>query len=77
MSIIISALALAASAQPATTPAAQPAGDHSQHQAVGKKQDSKACACCEHMADGKKMACCEQHEKKAGDHAGHAGHTGQ
>ena len=75
MSMIITALALTAAAQPAASPAAQPA-DHAQHQQMAQRQDMKGCCCCEKMADGKKMACCEKHEK-AGEHAGHAGHKGQ
>ena len=75
MSIIMTALALAgAQAAPAQTPAAQPA-DHAQHQQMGQKHEAKACACCEHMAEGKKMACCEKHEKaEGGDRAGHSSH---
>ena len=77
MSIIITALALTAAAQPATAPAAQPV-DHAQHQQTAQRQDSKGCCCCDNMAEGKKMACCEHHDKKAGDkNAGHAGHSGQ
>ena len=76
MSIILTALALSAGAQPsppAQKPASQPA-DHAQHQTSGQKHDAKACPCCEHMADGKKMACCEQHQKgQSGEHAAHSG----
>ena len=75
MEMLLTALALAgAQAAPSQAPVAQPA-DHSQHQQASQKHDAKACPCCEHMADGKKMACCEQHEKaESGDHAGHSGH---
>ena len=75
MSIIVTALALAAGAQatpPASAPADRPA-DHAQHQQMGQKHDAKGCACCEHMAKGEKMACCDKHEKAtSGDHAGHS-----
>ena len=75
MSIIMTALALAASAQatpPAQAPASKPA-DHAQHQQTGQMHDAKACACCDHMAGAEKMACCEKHEKaEGGDHAGHS-----
>ena len=72
MSIIVTALALAASAQ-AAPPASPPGHDHAQHQQAGQKHDAKACACCEHLAKGQKMACCEKHEKaEAGEHAGHS-----
>ena len=73
MSIIMTALALAgAQAAPSQTPSAQPA-DHSRHDQSGQKQDAKACPCCEHMEQGKKMACCEEHEKaEGGEHAGHS-----
>ena len=75
MSIIITALALAgAQATPSQAPAGQ-AGDHAQHRQTEQKHDAKSCHCCEHMADGKKMACCEKHEKaETGPHAGHSGH---
>jgi len=71
MSIIMTALALAAGAQ--STPAAQPQpADHAQHQS-GQKHDAKDCCCCKHMAEGKKMACCDEHEKaRSGDHADHS-----
>jgi hypothetical protein len=73
MSIFATALALAAGAQAAPPPSA-PAHDHAQHQQAGQKQDAKSCACCDHMAKGQKMACCEKHEKaEAGEHAGHSG----
>jgi hypothetical protein len=75
MSIIMTALAIAASAQatpPAQAPASKPA-EHAQHQQKGQTHEAKACACCEHMAKGQKMACCEKHEKAtSGDHAGHS-----
>ena len=73
MSIIITALALAgAQAVPSQTPSAQPA-DHMQHHQAGQKHDAKTCACCEHMAQGQKMPCCEEHEKaEGGEHAGHS-----
>jgi len=75
MSIIMTALAVAsAQAAPAPTPTAQPA-DHAQHQQMGKKAEAEDCPCCQHMADGKKMACCEKHEKaETGEHAGHSSH---
>lgn len=71
MSIIITALALAAGAQ--TAPAAPPhPADHAQHH-PGQKHEADGCCCCKNMADGKKMACCEKHEKaEGGDHAGHS-----
>jgi len=75
MSIIMTALALAASAQatpPAQAPASKPA-DHAQHQQSGQQHKAEACPCCEHMAKGQKMACCEKHEKaEDGEHAGHS-----
>jgi hypothetical protein len=46
-----------------------PAGDeHAQHKMDGK--------CCDEMADGKKMDCCEKMKGKAndGEHAGHQQH---
>ena len=75
MSIIMTALALAASAQaPSATPAAQPA-DHAQHhQQPPTGHSAEQCCCCKDMADGKKMACCDKHGKAGtGDHAGHSG----
>ena len=71
MSILVTALALAASAQ-AAPPVSAPAPDHAQHQQMGQKHDADACPCCKQMADGKKMACCAEHEKAEG--GGHAGH---
>ena len=73
MFIMTTVLALAAGTQatPATT--AAPPGDHVQHQQMAKEHDAKGCPCCEHTA-GKKMACCEKHEKtESGKHAGHSG----
>ena len=61
MSILISALALAASAQ-AAPPASAPAHDQAQHQQMSQKHD--ACPCCDNMAGAKKMACCE-HDGRA------------
>lgn len=76
MSILVTALALAAGAQAtpaAQAPASKPA-DHAQHQQMAPKHEGKACACCDHMAKGQKMACCEKHEKaEAGEHAAHSG----
>lgn len=77
MSIILTALALSASAQatPAQAPASKPA-DHAQHQQMqmGQKQGADGCACCKDMAKGQKMACCDKHEKaQGGEHAEHAG----
>ena len=73
MSIIITALAIAG-AQATPTPTAQPA-DHAQHRQAGPKHDAEACPCCKHMAEGKKMACCEKHEKaESADHGGHDAH---
>jgi len=75
MSIFITALALTASAQaaPATPePVAQP-GTQAQHHQMAPNQKADGCACCKDMAAGKKMACCEKHEKAGdGDHAGHS-----
>lgn len=76
MSIIITALALSASAQatPAQAPASQLA-DHAQHHQMqmGQKGDADGCACCKDMAKGKKMACCEKHDKAdGGEHADHS-----
>lgn len=74
MSIIMTALALAAGTQaPSATPASQPA-DHSQHhQQPAKGHSGKECCCCKEMADGKKMACCEKHDKTGtGGHAAHS-----
>ena len=79
MEMIMTAVALAAGSQaaPVQAPAAQPM-NHAQHDQVNGKEDAKACPCCEKMADGKKMACCEKHERADADaHAGHAGHNGQ
>ena len=75
MEMLMTAVALAAGSQAAPTqqPATQPM-NHAQHGQPAGKQEAKACCCCEKMVEGKKMACCEQHEKM---HAGHAGHTGQ
>jgi len=73
MSILITALALAASAQ-AAPPASAPAHDQAQHEQMGQTHDAKACTCCKHMAKGQKMACCDKHEKaEGGEHAGHSG----
>ena len=75
MSIIVTALALAAGAQAPATPVAQPA-DHSRHQQHGQKDPSaKDCCCCGDQPEGKKMACCAKHEQaRHGDHAGHSSH---
>ena len=77
MSIIMTALAVAgAQTAPAAAPAAQPVG-HGQHQHMAQKQGAKGCCCCKGKAEGKKMACCEQHEKQVGDHTGHADNSAQ
>jgi len=71
MSIIVTALALAAGAQTAPVAPAQPA-EKAQHQSA-QKHEAGGCACCKQMAEGKKMACCEKHEKaEGGDHADHS-----
>ena len=74
MEMIMTALALVASSQAASSqPPAQPA-EHAQHQS-GQKHDGEGCCCCKDMAESKKMACCEKHEKAdTGGHAGHSSH---
>jgi hypothetical protein len=73
--IIMAAIVASAQAAPAQGTTAQPM-DHSKHQQMGENHDAKAdCPCCQHMADGKKMVCCEKHEKaETGEHAGHSSH---
>lgn len=54
--------------------------DHSQHQ-QGQHSDHKSMDCCKDgkcckkmSQQGKKMACCEHGEQKAGAHGDHGGH---
>ena len=77
MSIILTALALTAGAQAAPPSQAQPSKpvDHAQHQQGSPKHEAADCPCCDHAADGKKMACCEKHEKgQSAKHDGHSAH---
>ena len=74
MEMIMTALALVAGSQAVAGQATAQPADHAQHHPA-QKHDGESCCCCKDIADGKKMACCEKHEKaEAGEHAGHAGH---
>ena len=74
MSILITAMALAAApanaaAQPAS---AAPAAAHAQHAQPGAKPKAEGCSCCKKTAEGGKMECCAKHGKgEAGEHSGH------
>ncbi len=76
MSMIVTALALAAGAQAVPAATTQPSADHGRHhQQMPKDHAAKNCCCCEQMADGEKMACCDKHAKaEAGNPAGHSSH---
>jgi hypothetical protein len=83
MTILISVMALAASPatvaiQPTAAPAHATHATHAQSPAQaqptpqGTKKPGEGCACCQNMASGGKMACCE---KGSGGHTGeHSGH---
>lgn len=83
MTILLTAMALAASPAPAAVqpvPAGTPAmhAQHAQHaQPVhgaqpGAKSKADGCACCKDMSGGAKMECCAKHGE--GQRAGHAEH---
>jgi len=77
MTMILSALALAATPAPAAVQPAAPAAHamHAQHAdraKPGTKAGGDGCPCCKDMAAGGKMACCAKH---GGGHDGaHEGH---
>ena len=76
MSIMIAAIALAASPTPAAVQAAPGAAPprHAQHAHAAKPGDKprgEGCSCCKKM-EGGKMACCSEHGKgQARQHSGH------
>ncbi len=74
MSILITAMALAAAPAPGTVqPAAAPAshGQHAQATKPGAKPQGEGCSCCKDMAGGGKMECCAKHGEGDGEHSGH------
>ena len=76
MSILITAMALAAApataAQPASAPAPAVHAPHAQPAQPGAKPQGDGCSCCKKMTEGGKMECCAKHgEHKAGGHSGH------
>lgn len=80
MSILITAMALAATPTPAAVqpaPAAAPAmhahpAQHSQPPRPGAKPQGEGCSCCKTMVGGGKMECCAKHGKnQSSEHSGH------
>ena len=77
MSILITAMALAASpATAAVQPAPAPSpAVRAQSAQPGSKAPGDGCPCCKKMAEGGKMECCAKHgESHAGEHSKHASH---
>ena len=79
MSILITAMAIAATQGPAAaSPASAPAPAahvHAQPAQPGSKPHGEGCSCCEKMVGGGKMECCAKHgQRKAGEHSGHSAH---
>ena len=74
MSILITAMALAAASAPvAVQPAAAPAthAQHAQSAKPGTKPQGEGCSCCKDMVAGSKMECCAKHGEGHGQHSGH------
>ena len=77
MSILITAMALAAAPAPAAVqPAATPAphAHHAQATKPAAKPQGEGCSCCKDMAAGGKMECCAKHGQGHGEHGQHSGH---
>jgi hypothetical protein len=77
MSILITAMALAAAPAPAAVqPAAAPATHpHAQATKPGAEPRGEGCSCCKDMAAGGKMECCAKHGEGHDEHSKHdAGH---
>ena len=77
MSILITAMALAAAPTPVAVHPAPAAGSaihaqHAQPTKPGAKPQSEGCSCCKDMAGGDKMECCARHGKgHGGEHSEH------
>ncbi len=76
MTILITAMALAAAQAPAAPPA--PVAAHAAHAQQsqpaqpGAKPQGEGCSCCKTMAGGGKMECCAKHgDGHGGEHSGH------
>ncbi len=83
MSILITALVLAAAPTPAAVQPAQAAApaahahhaQRSQPAQPGAKPTGEGCSCCKDMGAGGKMECCAKHGEGHGEHSGQdAGH---
>ncbi len=78
MSILITAMALAATPASAAVQAAPAVSathaQHAQHSKPaqrGAKPQGEGCSCCKDMAGGAKMECCAKHGEGHGEHSGH------
>ena len=78
MTILFTAMAIAAQAATASVQPAPPAmhgmqAPQAQRSATGAKPSGDGCACCKDMAGGAKMECCAKHgEGHGAEHSGHS-----